>query len=104
TVPPTAAAATVAALAASHAVRARYDWAGGLVLLAVDADGASVAGTLQALAAAAGGSAMLWRDRDGAPPCPMFAPPPAPLAALSARVRAAFDPDGVFCDRMAQPG
>ncbi len=35
TVPPTAAAATVAALAAKHDVQARYDWAGGLVLLSV---------------------------------------------------------------------
>jgi glycolate oxidase FAD binding subunit len=59
-----------------------------------------VAGSINALAAAAGGSAMLLRDRPGAPPCPMFAPQPPALAALSARVRASFDPDGVFADRM----
>lgn len=100
TVPPTVAAATVTALAAKHALTARYDWAGGLVLLSVAADGAAIAGDLHALAAAAGGSAMLLRDRAGAPPCPMFAPQPPALAALSARVRAAFDPDGVFHDRM----
>ncbi|TFU01162.1 FAD-binding protein [Polymorphobacter arshaanensis] len=101
TVPPTAAAATVAALAAKHDVQARYDWAGGLVLLSVAADGAAVAPDIHALAKAAGGSAMLLRDRAGAAPCAMFAAQPAPLAALSVRVRAAFDPDGVFTDRMA---
>ncbi len=80
---------------------ARYDWAGGLVLLSVAADGATVAPDIHALAQAAGGSAMLLRDRAGAAPCAMFAAQPAPLAALSARVRAAFDPDGVFANRMA---
>jgi len=101
TVPPTAAAALVAELAARHPLAARYDWAGGLVLLSVEADGVTVAPDLHRLARAAGGSAMLLTDRAGAPPCAMFAPAPAARAALDARVRAAFDPDGVFADRLA---
>lgn len=100
TVPPTTAAATIAALATRHDCCARYDWGGGLVLLSVAADAADIAPDLRDLAASAGGSAMLLRDRAGAPPCAMFAAQPAPLAALSVRVRAAFDPDGVFSDRM----
>ncbi len=67
-----------------------FDWAGGLVWLASDADP-------RAAAAAAGGHAMLVRaDAAMRAAVPALHPQPAPLAALEARVRRAFDPAGVF--------
>ena len=65
-----------------------YDWGGGLVwALAEDGPG------LRAAARAAGGHATLYR---GEAPVPAFEPLEGPLAALTARVKAAFDPDGVL--------
>jgi len=66
---------------------ALFDWAGGLVWLATDAPAASV----RARARELGGHATLWRGEG-----PAFAPLDGPLAALSARVKAAFDPQGVL--------
>ncbi|MEG3181161.1 glycolate oxidase subunit GlcE [Sphingomonas sp. LT1P40] len=70
-----------------------FDWAGGLIWLASEADPA----TVRAAAEAAGGHAMLFRaDADVRARVPALHPQPGPLAALEARVRRAFDPDGVF--------
>lgn len=66
---------------------ALYDWGGGLVWLLSSADPAAV----RAAARAMGGHATLYRG-DG----PAFAPLLGPLAALTARVKAAFDPAGVL--------
>ena len=69
------------------------DWAGGLVWLASDADPSAI----RAAAMAAGGHAMLFRaDAAMRAAVPTLHPQPGPLAALEARVRRAFDPDGVF--------
>lgn len=69
------------------------DWAGGLVWLASDADPAAI----RTAAAGAGGHATLLRaDAATRAAVPMLHPQPAPLAALEARVRRAFDPNGVF--------
>jgi glycolate oxidase FAD binding subunit len=69
------------------------DWAGGLVWLSSDADPAAI----RAAAVAAGGHAMLFRaDAAMRAAVPALHPQPAPLAALEARVRRAFDPGGVF--------
>jgi glycolate oxidase FAD binding subunit len=75
-----------------------YDWSGGLVWLAVpagQADGG--AGAIRSTLAAFGGHATLVR----APlalrlSVPVFQPQPAPVAALEARIRASFDPAGLF--------
>lgn len=64
--------------------RVIYDWAGGLVW-AVSDDAQAV----RAAALAAGGHAALWR---GEAAVGRFQPLEGPLAALSARVKAAFDP------------
>jgi glycolate oxidase FAD binding subunit len=65
-----------------------YDWAGGLVwALAEDAD------AVRAAARAAGGHAALYR---GDPALGGFQPLDGPLAALSARVKAAFDPERIL--------
>jgi glycolate oxidase FAD binding subunit len=64
-----------------------YDWAGGLVWLLGDDDPAKVRGTARAL----GGHATCYRGAAAA-----FEPLSGSLAALSARVKAAFDPKGVL--------
>jgi glycolate oxidase FAD binding subunit len=70
-----------------------FDWAGGLVWLASDADPQ----TIRAAAASADGHAMLIRaDTAMRAMVPALHPQPAPLAALEAKVRRAFDPAGVF--------
>ncbi|HEX3701513.1 MAG TPA: glycolate oxidase subunit GlcE [Phenylobacterium sp.] len=67
---------------------ALYDWGGGLAWLpSHDAAG------VRAAARAAGGHAQLWR---GEAPGPAFTPLEGPLGALSERVKAAFDPDGIL--------
>jgi glycolate oxidase FAD binding subunit len=66
---------------------ALYDWGGGLVWLASDADPTIV----RAAARTLGGHATLYRGEG-----PSFDPLEEPLAALTARVKAAFDPKGVL--------
>ncbi|WP_423606791.1 glycolate oxidase subunit GlcE [Sphingomonas sp. MS122] len=69
------------------------DWAGGLIWLASNADPAVV----RAAAEAAGGHATLVRASEAVrASIPALHPQPAALAAIEARVRRAFDPDGVF--------
>jgi glycolate oxidase FAD binding subunit len=70
-----------------------FDWAGGLVWLASDADPQAI----RTAAANAGGHAMLIRaDAAMRAAVPAFHPQPAPLAALETKVRRAFDPAGLF--------
>jgi len=64
-----------------------YDWGGGLVWLLAESESAAVRDAARAL----GGHAALWRGEGAA-----FAPLEGPLAALNARVKAAFDPNGVL--------
>jgi len=66
---------------------ALYDWGGGLVWLQSDADPAQVRGVVRALE----GHATLYRGEG-----PAFELLSGPLAALTARVKAAFDPLGVL--------
>ena len=66
---------------------ALIDWGGGLVWLASDAEPGRVRSAVRAL----GGHASLYRG-DGL----AFEPLEGPLAALTARVKAAFDPKGVL--------
>lgn len=70
-----------------------FDWAGGLVWLASDADPQSI----RRAAEAAGGHATLIRaDAVTRTKVPTLHPQSAPVAALEERVRRAFDPSGVF--------
>ena len=81
-----------------------YDWAGGLIWLALaegalgDARGrgepdAACAGTIRSVLARSGGHATLVRADDAVRAAvPVFQPEPAALAALSRRVKASFDP------------
>ena len=96
-VPPASGAEAAAQVAAAAEARALFDWGGGLVWLAVD--GAEDAGeaAVRAAAKAAGGHATLVRAE-----APMraaravFQPQTTGLAALSARIKRAFDPAGVL--------
>ena len=63
---------------------ALYDWGGGLVWLLTDADPRPAVRAL-------GGHATLYRGEGLT-----FEPLDGPLAALTARVKAAFDPNGVL--------
>jgi glycolate oxidase FAD binding subunit len=87
-VPPGRAPEVVAALEGDWTM----DWAGGLIWSAGE-DAAAV----RAAAEAAGGHAMLVRGTESLRArIPALHPRPAGVAALEARVRAAFDPAGVF--------
>jgi glycolate oxidase FAD binding subunit len=70
------------------------DQAGGLLWLAAPA---ASAGLIRGLAAANDGQAMLLKASDDSrASLGLYAPPPPPLAALRARVKNAFDPDGLL--------
>jgi len=70
-----------------------FDWAGGLVWIGHDGDPQ----VIRDVAAAAGGHATLVRRASYlAADVPIFHPPVPGVAALEARVRRAFDPNGVF--------
>ncbi|WP_210104129.1 glycolate oxidase subunit GlcE [Neorhizobium galegae] len=95
-VSPGAGASLVAALRLEAGVDAFYDWQGGLVWMRMEAD--PEAALLRALIARfGGGHATLLRAGDTVrDQTPAFEPQPAPLAALSERVRQKLDPAGIF--------
>jgi glycolate oxidase FAD binding subunit len=86
----------VDALRRQAGLSAFYDWQGGLAWLRME-HGAE-AGALRAMMARFGsGHATLVRaDAVTRAAVPVFEPEPKAIAALSARVRAAFDPAGIF--------
>lgn len=94
-VTPNRAADVVAALSATVPGAAQYDWAGGLIWFQAesDADGAGHAAIRSVLAGHGGGHATLVRAAEALRrTVDVFEPQPAPLAALSARVKDSFDP------------
>ena len=96
-VPPASGAVAAASVAEEADVRALFDWGGGLLWLAVD--GAADAGeaAVRAAAVAAGGHATLVRaDAPTRAARAVFQPQAAGLAALTTRIKRAFDPSGVL--------
>ena len=78
--------------------RAFYDWGGGLIWLAVAPnieDGGAEA-VRRALGAEGGHATLLRAPGEIRRRVPVFQPQPAGLAALSARVKQAFDPLGIL--------
>jgi glycolate oxidase FAD binding subunit len=74
-----------------------YDWAGGLVWAALPASNDAHARQVRAAVSEAGGHATLIRAPAAVRAAvEVFSPEPAPLAALTARVRQSFDPQGVL--------
>jgi glycolate oxidase FAD binding subunit len=99
-VPPSAAAALIEALAP---LRPQWlaDWAGGLLWLALDAAAADLAdggaAAIRSALAAHGGHATLIRaDAELRARVDVFQPQAAPLARLSARVKESFDPEHIL--------
>jgi glycolate oxidase FAD binding subunit len=74
-----------------------YDWAGGLIWAALPAADDARAPLVRATVAASGGHATLIRAPAAVRAAvEVFSPEPAPLAALTDRVRKSFDPQGVL--------
>jgi glycolate oxidase FAD binding subunit len=85
------------ALADSAGAELLYDWAGGLVWAALPRSDDAQAPLVHASVAAAGGHATLIRAPAAVrAKIDVFTPEPAPLAALTQRVRKGFDPQGVL--------
>lgn len=82
---------------AGLAHEALFDWGGGLVWLRVAETGDAGAEAIRAAVAALGGHATLVRAGAGTRAAvAVFHPEPAPLARISAGLRAKFDPAGVL--------
>ena len=95
---PTRGPAVTAAIAAGRAARWFYDWGGGLIWLATDASDDAGAATIRAAVKAAGsGHATLIRAPDTLRAAvPVFEPLPEPLMRITAGIKAAHDPAGIF--------
>jgi glycolate oxidase FAD binding subunit len=94
---PTEGAAVGRALANEADAEILYDWAGGLVWAALPAADDAQAPLVRATVAASGGHATLIRAPAAVRAAvDVFSPEPAPLAALTDRVRKSFDPQGVL--------
>lgn len=92
-----AAAAVVDTIRRSIACRALYDWGGGLVWLAGGEGADAGAAVIRGAVAGSGGQATLVRAPDGIDAgLEIFPPLPAPLAELTRRAKAAFDPAGIL--------
>jgi glycolate oxidase FAD binding subunit len=99
-VAPTAGAPVAATIGKVYQSEAFFDWSGGLVWVALDADCAPDAGAeliRGAIAVQGGGHATLIRAPDDIRAATrVFQPQPAALKALSRRLKAEFDPFGIF--------
>ena len=96
-VPPASGATVAAQVMRAAALRALFDWGGGLVWLAIDDAPDAGEAAVRAAAAAAGGHATLVRaDLPTRAARAVFQPQPPGLAALTARIKRAFDPAGVL--------
>jgi glycolate oxidase FAD binding subunit len=83
----------------ARALEARwfYDWGGGLMWIAVDAAGDAGAATIRAAVAQAGGHATLVRaPAEVRAAVAVFEPLPEPLMRVTAGIKAALDPAGIF--------
>jgi glycolate dehydrogenase FAD-binding subunit len=94
---PTRGAEVGRALAREADAEVLYDWAGGLVWAALPPADDANAPVVRSAVAAAGGHATLIRAPAAVRAAvDVFTPEPAPLAALTDRVRKSFDPQGVL--------
>ena len=94
----------VEAMRRGAGVDAFYDWQGGLVWLRMEADPEPEA-LRRAVRHFGGGHATLVRaDAATRASVPVFEPQPAPLAALAARLKDQFDPEGLLNPGRMVPG
>jgi glycolate oxidase FAD binding subunit len=74
-----------------------YDWAGGLIWVALGAsDGADAALVRRAVAASGGHATLIRAPASVRAAIDVFAPQDAAVAALTKRVKESFDPKGVL--------
>jgi glycolate oxidase FAD binding subunit len=93
---PSAGAAVLIGLTRDHGMTGYLDWGGGLVWVSGPANGAAH-GAVEAAARAAGGQWTLMRAPDALRGAVRVVPDePAPLARITRRVKAAFDPRGIL--------
>lgn len=103
--PPADGARLVGALKEQLAAEAYYDWAGGLVWLALAVGVDAGAAAIQGAAAAHGGHATLLRaPADIRAAVAVFQPQAPGVAALTARLKESFDPAGVLNSGRMYPG
>lgn len=96
-VPPDRAARVVNALSALMECRAAYEWSGGLTWLETPPSRDAGAAAVRRVTAEYGGAAMLVRAGPGVRAAvEVFPPPPLAMMALTRRLKAAFDPQGVL--------
>jgi glycolate oxidase FAD binding subunit len=97
-VAPAAAPQVLDALTGLSGFEAYCDWAGGLIWLSVDASETTAHETIRAaLETTGGGHATLIRaDAGTRAAIPVFHPQPAPMAALTRRLKDSFDPNRVL--------
>ncbi|WP_186417902.1 FAD-binding protein [Bosea sp. CS1GBMeth4] len=89
--------ATAAIARAVPGARWFYDWGGGLIWLAVPAEGDAGAAAIRAALKPLGGHATLVRAPDAVrASVPVFEPLAEPLMRVSAGIKKSFDPAGVF--------
>jgi glycolate oxidase FAD binding subunit len=94
---PPAAASELAGWAAEFAPERLWDWAGGLLWLSPRPAWADAHATVRRALEGRGGHATLIRaDEETRRAVPVFEPQAAPLAALAARVKRSFDPEGIL--------
>jgi glycolate oxidase FAD binding subunit len=94
--PPAAAAGFLGRIAGYCDLRAFLDWGGGLAWLAVAEAEDGGAAAIRAALAGAGHATLLRAPAALRRAVPVFEPLPAPLAALSRRVKDGFDPHGIL--------
>jgi len=96
-VPPSAGADVVARILGRVAGDAFYDWGGGLIWLALDPDPEGCEAVVRNAVGISGGHATLLRaPAEVRARVSVFQPQPPPLAALTRRIKAAFDPHQVL--------
>jgi glycolate oxidase FAD binding subunit len=94
---PTRGPEVTAAIARARDARWFYDWGGGLIWLATDESGDAGAAAVRAAVAQAGGHASLVRAPEAVRAAvPVFEPLSEPLLRLTAGIKAAHDPAGLF--------
>ena len=93
---PSKAAAFVAGLSEMLPFRHVYDWGGGLVGVGTSASDAGVAAVRAALVGSGGQATLVRAPAEVRASAPVFDPPAAGIAALTAGVKASFDPAGIL--------
>ena len=99
-VAPTAGHQLVAALRLEAGVDAFYDWQGGLVWLRMEADPEATLLRRYVKAVGGGHATLLRAWPEALAATEAFEPQPHAVVALSARVKASFDPAGLFVSRL----